>query len=169
MAEEDISNLEIVMAHETYEDFLDSLVTKKDMFYLEDEEVARQLVELGYGSAGEVMKRSDFEAKKAAAELARIAKRNNAGGMCHYGHELNDPFLKALAEREEANRHLKMTSIIFIRTKNTRGREISGYIDYAHRLKVSPPDCPTNNIFVDRWVPADLCRQEAYDSAKHWS
>ena len=149
MAEEDISNIEIVMAHETYEDFLDSLVSKKDMFYLEDEEVARQLVELGYGSAGEVMKRSDFEAKKAAAELARIAKRNNAGGMCHYGKELNDPFLKALAEREEANRHLKMTSIIFIRTKNTRGQEISGYIDYAHRLKVEnfPQRCDRNDFY----------------------
>jgi hypothetical protein len=28
-----------------------------------------------------------------------------------------------------------MTTIIFIRDKNSRGQEISGYIDYAHRLK----------------------------------
>jgi len=45
-------------------------------------------------------------------------------------------FLEALAEREEANRSGKMTSIIFIRDKNAKGQEISGYIDFAHRLQV---------------------------------
>jgi hypothetical protein len=47
---------------------------------------------------------------------------------------------QALAEREEANRLAKMTSIIFIRDKNLRGQEISGYIDYAHRLKTDDFD-----------------------------
>jgi hypothetical protein len=28
-----------------------------------------------------------------------------------------------------------MQSIIFIRTRNSKGQEISGYVDYAHRLK----------------------------------
>ena len=28
-----------------------------------------------------------------------------------------------------------MTSILFIRDKNSKGQEISGYIDFAHRLK----------------------------------
>ena len=32
-------------------------------------------------------------------------------------------------------RNGKLTSIIFIRDKNTKGQEVSGYIDYAHRLK----------------------------------
>ena len=49
-------------------------------------------------------------------------------------------FLSALAEREEANRLAKMTSIIFIRDRNARGQEISGYIDYAHRLKTDDFD-----------------------------
>merc|ERR1712142_401 len=49
-------------------------------------------------------------------------------------------FLKALAEREEANRLAKMTSIIFIRDRNARGQEISGYVDYAHRLKTDDFD-----------------------------
>lgn len=31
--------------------------------------------------------------------------------------------------------NLILQSIIFIRDKNARGQEISGYIDYAHRLK----------------------------------
>lgn len=48
---------------------------------------------------------------------------------------MKDNFLIELAKREEPNRTGKMTSIIFIRDKNSRGQEISGYIDYAHRLK----------------------------------
>ena len=51
------------------------------------------------------------------------------------GKELKDNFLRELASREEANRSGKMTSIVFIRDNNQRGQEISGYIDYAHRLK----------------------------------
>ena len=49
--------------------------------------------------------------------------------------------LSALAEREEANRNGKMTTIIFIRDRNQRGQEVSGYIDYAHRLKVCIQNC----------------------------
>ena len=32
-------------------------------------------------------------------------------------------------------RNGKLTSIIFLRDKNSKGQEVSGYIDYAHRLK----------------------------------
>ena len=32
-------------------------------------------------------------------------------------------------------RNGKLTTIIFIRDKNHKGQEVSGYIDYAHRLK----------------------------------
>lgn len=45
------------------------------------------------------------------------------------------PFLEALANREELVRTGKMTTIIFIRDKNANGQEISGYIDYAQRLR----------------------------------
>ncbi len=40
----------------TYEDFLDSQISPIDLYYLEDEELARQLVELGYRGTGEVGK-----------------------------------------------------------------------------------------------------------------
>lgn len=64
------------------------------------------------------------------------------------------PFLQALAEREEQVRNGRLTTIIFIRDiitirpdrrrdgdpdqiskKPPKTREISGYIDYHHRLK----------------------------------
>lgn len=125
----------IVTEYNTYEDFLDSQITPLDLYYLEDEELARQLVELGYRGSGEVLKREEFEARKSAAEASRLSKRSQQKTLASSGKDLKDPFMKALAQREEANRSGKMTSIIFIRDKNSRGQEISGYIDYAHRLK----------------------------------
>ncbi|XP_063281435.1 cilia- and flagella-associated protein 299 [Pelobates fuscus] len=121
--------------YNTYEDFLDSQITPLDLYYLEDEVLARQLVELGYRGSGEVLKREEFEARKAAAEASRLSQRTQQKILSSAGKDLKDNFLKALALREEANRNGKMTSIIFIRDKNVRGQELSGYIDYSHRLK----------------------------------
>jgi hypothetical protein len=38
----------------TYEEFLESQITPLDLYYLQDEEVARRLVELGFRGSGEV-------------------------------------------------------------------------------------------------------------------
>mmetsp|Transcript_24674 Transcript_24674/g.35416 ORF Transcript_24674/g.35416 Transcript_24674/m.35416 type:complete len:153 (-) Transcript_24674:518-976(-) len=54
---EDISNLDVVERFESYEDYLDSQLTATDMGYLEDEEMARQLVELGYRGLGDTLRR----------------------------------------------------------------------------------------------------------------
>ncbi|XP_069379434.1 cilia- and flagella-associated protein 299 [Paralichthys olivaceus] len=122
-----------------YEDYLDSKVTSTDIFYLKSRELARKMVK--HGHKGTVLSREEFEEKKAAA-LATEATKSNAlynrsrpVTLASAGKELKDNFLKALAEREEANRSGKMTSVIFIRDHNTLGQEVSGYIDYAHRLK----------------------------------
>ena len=50
----------------------------------------------------------------------------------------------------------KLTSIIFIRTKNHVGQEVSGYIDYAHRLKMETfePYFQRKKKFMPR--PTDL-------------
>uniref|UniRef100_A0A8C5XYR8 Cilia- and flagella-associated protein 299 n=2 Tax=Microcebus murinus TaxID=30608 RepID=A0A8C5XYR8_MICMU len=65
----------LVTQFNTYEDFLDSQITTVDLYYLEDESLARQLVELGYRGTGEIVTREDFEARKAAIEVARLAER----------------------------------------------------------------------------------------------
>lgn len=44
-----------------------------------------------------------------------------------------DAVPKALQQREESVRNGKLTSIVFIRDKNAKGQEVSGYIDYGHR------------------------------------
>nr|XP_055169195.1 cilia- and flagella-associated protein 299 isoform X3 [Nyctereutes procyonoides] len=103
---------------------------------LQDESLARQLVELGYRGTGEVVKREDFEARKAAIDIAMLAERTQKKTLTSAGKDLQDNFLKALALREEDNRNGKVSTVIFIRDRNSHGQEVSGYIDYAHRLKL---------------------------------
>lgn len=122
----------------TYEDYLDSQITATDLYYLEDVELARHLVELGIRGNGEVIKREEFEQRKEAAEQARQARLNKKPKkLASQGKNVEDqPLLQALKDREEAVRNGKLTTIIFIRDKNTKSQEVSGYIDYGHRLKV---------------------------------
>ena len=89
---------------------------------MEDEELARQLVELGYRGSGEVLKREEFVARKQAAEASRLSKRRQQKTLASSGKDISDPFLLALAQREEANRSGKMTTIVFIRDNNSKGQ-----------------------------------------------
>ena len=127
----------IVNDYDTYEDYLDSQITPTDIYYLEDEDLARQLVELGYRGSGETLKRDEFLARKKAAEQARLNKlRATPKPLASAFKDVTGfHFLASLAEREEMVRNGKLTTIIFIRDKNAKGQEVSGYIDYAHRLK----------------------------------
>lgn len=124
-----------VTKFKNYEEFLDSQITANDLFYLEDEELARQLVELGYRGGGEIIKRGEFDARRTALAEAVLAKEQSNKALACQGLDIICPVARALASREEANRTGKVSTIIFIRDKNARGQEISGYIDYAHRLK----------------------------------
>ncbi|KAJ3043422.1 hypothetical protein HDV00_005120 [Rhizophlyctis rosea] len=120
----------------TYEEYLDSLIQPQDLYYLEDKELVRQLIESGCHKSGDPLKREEFESRKKAAENFRLSKRLATKVLASQGKSFDGfPFLAALAEREEANRNGKLTTIIFIRTLNQKTQEISGYIDYAHRLK----------------------------------
>jgi hypothetical protein len=106
------------------------------MFYLQDEDLARQLVELGYRGEGETLKREEFEARKLAEREKHMHKDAAPKPLASAGKDLTThPFLQALANREELVRNGKLTTIIFIRDYNAKGQEVSGYIDFARRLK----------------------------------
>ncbi|KAJ1552833.1 hypothetical protein HK096_010255 [Nowakowskiella sp. JEL0078] len=95
----------------TFEDYLDSQITPLDLYYLEDKELARQLVELGYRGTGEPLKREEFESRKKAAENFRLSKRLATKVLASHGRDFaRFPFLNALADREEANRNGKLTA-----------------------------------------------------------
>ncbi|GAQ81724.1 hypothetical protein KFL_000890130 [Klebsormidium nitens] len=130
------------MQFNSYEEYLDHHITQTDMFYLEDVDLARQLVELGYRGNGEILRREDFEARKEAAEQARLQKlRNKPKKLYSVGKDVEGhPLLMALAQREEPVRSGKLATIIFVRDVNSKGQEVSAYIDYAQRLKTEDLD-----------------------------
>eukprot|EP00070_Physeter_catodon_P036472 XP_028343366.1 cilia- and flagella-associated protein 299-like [Physeter catodon] len=127
---------EALLEFETYEDYLDSHITDTDRFYLEEEHLARQLVEIGC-LRGSVLSREAFYQAKEQIEVAlRAAHNNPRTQLCSSGKYLNDSVvLRHLAAREDLVKSGKLSTIIFVRDINKRGQEISGYIDYGERLK----------------------------------
>jgi len=77
---------------DTYEDYLDSQIQKIDLYYLEDEDMARQLVELGFrGTSAETMKREEFEGKKQQLDdLRKQISKKAKKTLAHYGRDLQD-------------------------------------------------------------------------------
>ena len=132
----DEGNDTVLADFSTYEEYLSSKIQDADLKYLGDSELAKQLVELGYRGSGETLKREEFEARK-QAELANDSqKASEVKQLASANCDLSEyPFLHALAIREELVRAGKLTSIIFIRDVTASKQEVSGYIDYAHRLK----------------------------------
>ena len=127
------SNLD---AYETYEEYLDDQMVPQDLFYLEDRDLARQLIEVGYHGKSEVLTPEQFSQRKQAQYEAR--KNQNAAQVKALTHEScpieGKPFLMALAQREEALRNGRLTTILFIRDQKNKG-EVSGYIDLADRMR----------------------------------
>ena len=120
-----------------YDAYLDDHMTADDLFYLEDIELARHLISLGYQSQNEFLQKDEFEQRKKDIEEAIKNKNANqpkslASAGCNLAHSV---FLQELAKREENVRNGRMTTIIFIRTKKKNGAEVSGYIDLGDRLK----------------------------------
>jgi AAA15 family ATPase/GTPase len=53
---------------------LTSLITTIDRYYLEDEDLARRLVEFGVHGKGDIYSREDFEAKKETNDRVKKAR-----------------------------------------------------------------------------------------------
>jgi len=121
----------------TYRDYLDSYCTPKDYYYLENEDTARAIAELGFRSTGEVLSSDLFiQARKLAAFKNEQSKR--ASLTASAGVKISSPFLKALADREQPNRCGSISTIIFLRCLNESKQEVSGYIDFRNRLQTEP-------------------------------
>lgn len=123
-----------LLQFQTYEDYLDSLVTPQDVCYLKNSVVARTLAELGYRSSGETLSRKQFE-HRLAAVIAYLYPTFKPFELASRGLIVQDPLQKELALRERPNRVGILATIIYIRDFTRTGCEISGYIDYGDRLK----------------------------------
>lgn len=77
---------------------------------LQDEDLARQLIELGYRGTGETLKREEFNAKKKAEREKHVHKQTAPKQLASAGKDLAGyPLLQALANREELVRNGKLT------------------------------------------------------------
>lgn len=123
-----------LLAYPTYEDYLDSLVSPQDICYLKNSTVSRTLAELGYRSSGETLSRKQFE-ERLAAVLAYLYPTFKPFELASRNILCEDPLAKELQLRERPNRVGILATIIFLRHYTKTGFEVSGYIDFAERLK----------------------------------
>ncbi|CAG9772801.1 unnamed protein product [Ceutorhynchus assimilis] len=124
---------ELALLHfPTYENYLDSFLTESDQCYLQDRTVCRKIAELGYRRDGLTYSREDFDRikKKVLAYLSPIPVNIQSSS----GFKSGDSAQNALAIRERANRVGLMSTIIFVSYTTSKGREVSGYIDFSHSL-----------------------------------
>ncbi|XP_017784224.1 PREDICTED: uncharacterized protein C4orf22 homolog [Nicrophorus vespilloides] len=123
-----------LLQFETYEDYLDSLVTPSDLCYLQSVGSSRVLAELGYRSTGETLSREQFQ-KRLSTVVAYLFPTFKPYELASERMPATDPLQKELALRERANRLGILSTIIFLRNFTVGGFEVSGYIDYGDRLK----------------------------------
>lgn len=122
-----------LLQYSTYEDYLDSFITPRDLFHLRSKSISRSIIELGYHTPG-TLERDDFY--KRSQRVARyLYLLQNPLALCSENIEPEDSLLQALALRENANRIGELYTIIFMRFVGKSQSQISGYIDYCHRLK----------------------------------
>lgn len=148
-----------LLEYNTYDDYLDTFVTKADLKNLSNAAVARKIASLGYRSLAETLSQKEFESRKECALKVHIQSRN-LYKLFSRGFEFEDDdiFLQMLAAREKINRlglvsvcsimmmlccniqYLLIYSnnfqtILYLRLTKKNGVEISGYIDFQHSLR----------------------------------
>ena len=142
----------------SYEEYLDSQIRTVDEFYLGDKELARDLVQLGYrGDGRDVLSREEFDDMKKMSRNTKADTNEDGKQLAHAGVNLSDcPFLLQLAHREELVRNGKLSTIVFVRDRNQKGQEVSGYIDFGFRMQTEDfkPYFKRKKRFLPR--PSDL-------------
>ena len=136
MDTDDLESFEDISKIKTYAEFLDKFVTKEDLIYLEDEELARDVKELYAVNKGEIRSKADFDRKK--KEIESMNKEEDSKERDPFSKGMvykKGSFLEMLQERESEARNGRKSTIIFIRYKEAKGKETSAYIDYRERLK----------------------------------
>ncbi|XP_063972343.1 cilia- and flagella-associated protein 299-like [Diachasmimorpha longicaudata] len=129
-----VDNDKHLLKFTTYEEYLDSLVTAVDLDYLRNTETARIIAELGYKSTGETLDRETFQRRRGIVKdlLFPVWRPFTLASELT---DHRDSLITELSLRERANRLGTLSTIIFIRVITRSGYEVSGYIDFAHRLK----------------------------------
>ncbi|KAM7352193.1 cilia- and flagella-associated protein 299 [Cochliomyia hominivorax] len=118
----------------TYEDYLDTFITRNDIRYIRNVRFCRMLVELGYRSSSEIYTPEQFKQRKnAVLESLWPTKKSTI----YFSDKLtsSDAVLRELAVREKPNIQKNISTIIYIKYRLKSGFEVSSYIDYEHSLR----------------------------------
>ncbi|KAL4714055.1 hypothetical protein ACJJTC_008409 [Scirpophaga incertulas] len=122
-----------LLKFQTWEDYLDSLIEIADLRNLRSITSARTIAAFGYRANGDTLSEKEFYTRRAVIQEV-VFPTVKPYVLVSEGTDVWDPFSRELAVREQANRLGIVQSIIFVRHYTKGGFEISGYIDYAHRL-----------------------------------
>ncbi|KAG4076513.1 hypothetical protein HA402_011329 [Bradysia odoriphaga] len=126
----------LLLESESYEDYLDAFVQPKDLFYLRDPRLARQIVTLGYRSAIDVLTLKQYNARRNEL-LETLSTTRDPHILFSINCRATDVMVLELAERERANRLGMLTTIISMRYRQSNRVEISGFIDFEESLRKS--------------------------------
>ena len=122
-----------LLKFQSYEDYLDSFITSRDLYHLRSKALSRRIIELGYHTEGTLERDAFYDSVKAIKRQLFLLE--NPYALCSEAIKPKDALLKELALREKENRDGKLYTIIFIRYCGKSQSQISAFIDYNHRLK----------------------------------
>ncbi|KAH8418869.1 hypothetical protein KR222_007240 [Zaprionus bogoriensis] len=135
-----------LLKYETYAQYVKSFIRAEDYRYFSNFNSLQKLVKLGYRCSAKVYEEDEFIDTRAKIYdyfnpkiTSRVLYSKYLKG--------NDAALQGLADREEANLLLKLSTIIFLQVRMSSGFDISGYIDYEKSLR----DCSQKKPEHTRW------------------
>ena len=119
-----------------YEDYLDEHITATDRFYLEAEDLARNLVEIGSRKA-DILSRQEFVQKLKDDEIINKKQLNaDTTRLVSSPSAVYDSVLLAeIAKRESELKSGHLATLVYLCALNSLHQEISGFIDLGERLK----------------------------------
>lgn len=117
----------------TYEDYLDHLITPRDLYHLRSKSIARRIIELGYHTEGTLDRNTFYKRIKLAERLLYL--KNHPFDLCSKNIEIPDLLMQELATREQACRRGEIFTIIFLKHIGKSQSPITAFIDYTDRLK----------------------------------
>ncbi|XP_030561440.1 cilia- and flagella-associated protein 299-like [Drosophila novamexicana] len=127
-----------ILKFETYEEYLQSFAKVEEHRYLGNKKVIGELVKLGYRSHVPILEKDEF--LKCRQRLRQFLNPKVIEKLFSVYRTSDDPALVALADREEPNVLMRLSTIICIQTRRRNGSDISGYIDYADSLRACSQD-----------------------------
>ncbi|XP_070158115.1 cilia- and flagella-associated protein 299 [Polyergus mexicanus] len=121
---------------ENYEEYLDSLVSPVDIYYVRSSKTARQLAELGYRCTGEILSKRSFYRRLRIVKNLLFPVHRPYVLTCEYVTPAGR-LMEELSLRERSNRLGYTSTIVFVRHFATKLRQFeeSAYIDFGDRLK----------------------------------